>query len=507
MAGSGQDVRAGGAFVELLLKDNKFSSGLSAAKDKLATFAKGAALAGAAVAAAAAAGIATGIGEFVSMGSELDKLSKQTHKSVEDLSELQHAAEDSKVPFENVTKALVMMQKKGLDPNDFDKIAKGIASIKDPVQQTQAAIAVWGKSGATLLPMIGNLQQLREHAREMGFTMSGPAAASAARLRVMLNDLWETVKFGAIAIGQAAAPFLEVALPIIQRFATAGLFAVKRFGDYVASNIGAVTNYVSAAWVAVEDTIGPVLDWMQDAVLGTIGAIDFAFQNWRTLLDIAMTSGALSIVRFANQTIYFFSQVLPAWLEWFGSHWREVFTDILHITESVATNIWKNLANLWDAIEGLFNGEGFNFKWTPLTDGFKSAISELPKIAEREMGPLEKSLQDQLDSSMTNLVSKFDDHQQKFKQSAKAGMSAFAAAVLPGAEGDKGKGGDLAGLIPDMQKKKQDVFTTFSASALLAGAGGGGDKVHKSIKDMHMGLGKKLDLIKNSIDDGGELDA
>ncbi len=505
MAGSGE-IKAGSAYLELLLKDNKFTAGLAKAKDSLTSFANGAALVGAAVAAAAATGIAAGVTAFVDLGSSLDALSKKTHKPVEDLSELQHAAEDSKVDFDDVTKALVMMQKKGIDPAKFDQIAAGIASIKDPVEQTQAAIAVWGKGGAALLPMIGNLQQLREHARTMGFVMSGPAAASAARLRVMLRDLWDTVKFGAIAIGQAAAPFLEVALPIIQRFATAGLFAIKRFGDFVASHVGEVTDFVAAAWANVEETIGPVFDWMQDTVIGTLGAIEFAFQTWKDLLGIAMTSGELSIVRFTNQTVYFFSQVIPAVLSWLGDQWKNIFHDILLVTEAVSDNIWRNLSSLWDAIEGLFNGEGFNFKWTPLTDGFESAIKELPKIAEREMGPLEASLQDQLNAATDNLVTSFDDHQQKFKQSAKATVSAFASAF---GTPEEGKAGDVAGLVPDMAKaakqKKDDIFTTFSAAGLLAG--GSGNPTTKAIDKMHAGLGKKLDLINANIEEGAELDA
>lgn len=499
---SGQDVRAGGAWVELLLKDEKFTKGLASAKDKLGGFAKGAALVGAAFAGVAATGIIAGIKSFVDLGSELDRVSKTTHKAVQDISELKYAAEQTKVPFENIEKALIRMQKNGIDPSKFDAIAKGIAGIKDPVQQTQAAISVWGKSGATLLPLISNLQQLRQEARDTGNTMSGPAAKSAALLRGMFVGLWDTIKMGAVTVGEAAAPFLEVALPIIQDFATGALTEMQALAQGITDDHDSIIATISGAWQTASDIVDSVTTYIRQDVIETFSAVTFAINNWQTLLNAAMISAELSVVTFANQTVYTFTEVIPAYLTWFGGHWREVFTDILHITETVATNIWKNLANLWDAIEGLFNGEGFNFKWTPLTDGFKSAVSELPKIAERQMGPLEKSLQEQLNSVADNLVQNFQEHDKAFQDAAKSmGNRATAKARVPLA--NRKSADDLTGLIPDMAKKKNDVFVTFTAAGLQAG-GRGGDK---GFDKLERGQQKRHTELIKVIQDGAELDA
>ena len=136
--------------------------------------------------------------------------------------------------------------------------------------------------------------------------------------------------------------------------------------------------------------------------------LEFGFTHWKDILALAVTSVEYGVVKFANEVVYFFGTELPAYVSWFGQHWTEVFTDIVNFTATVATNIWTNLSNLWDAIIGLFNGEGFNFKWTGLTEGFRSVVTELPKIAERQIGPIESGLGKDMDSISKSVGQSFD---------------------------------------------------------------------------------------------------
>src|SRR5690606_13136421 len=89
------------------------------------------------------------------------------------------------------------------------------------------AMNIFGKAGTQLLPMIEDMGALRQEARDLGFVLSGEAAASAVRVGDMFPTLWSTLKMGPIAIGAAMAPILEVALPAIQKFATWGLKSVQ----------------------------------------------------------------------------------------------------------------------------------------------------------------------------------------------------------------------------------------------------------------------------------------
>lgn len=78
----------------------------------------------------------------------------------------------------------------------------------------------------------------------------------------------------------------------------------------------------------------------------------------------------------------------------------------------------------------MFSGKGFEFKPTGLLDGFESVIKELPQIAERQMGPLESSLQGQLQKAVDSVVDEYKDF-------SKAWDADWAARMAPGAPGEK----------------------------------------------------------------------
>lgn len=168
--------------------------------------------------------------------------------------------------------------------------------------------------------------------------------------------------------------------------------------------------------------------WFHEAfssVIHAVGAGIFVFKNWNLLVQRATTSALLSVVSFSNRVVHLFSTVIPTWLVWFADNWRDIFTDIATLTGTIAGNIWNNLSNLWDAIAGLFRGEGFQFEWVGLTEGFESAIKELPRIAEREIGQLEGTLKGQLDGLTRQLDKAAADHQRDFVARAEAFEASF----------------------------------------------------------------------------------
>lgn len=507
-----KDIKAGGAYVELMLRDKKFLSKLGAAGRKLVGFAKGAAVAGAAVAAAAAGGVAYGVRQYIKMGDALDKMSKRTGVSVESLSELKHAAELSGASAEQLERGFMGLSRalfdasrgsaepvealrrigltfedlKGLKPEEqMSKIADGLSKVADASDRGAIAQRLMGRQGRQLLPMFENgaagMDAMRQQARDMGLSMSTEAAAGAARLLDALTVLGSQLKVLAFEVGAAAAPFVEAALPAIQQFAKGIIDNVSVAADYVMPVVSAIydtmltaftsiSEMVAAVWGTVSDNTGSAMNWMQETVIGAMSTVSFSFKEWKLLTEMAMVSAQLQVVRFGSQLGYWFGTVIPGWLSWFGEHWHEVFADIVNFTGTVATNIWKNLANLWDAIVGLFNGEGFDFKFVGLTEGFRSAITELPKIAAREIGPMEKQLQDQLNGLADSMVTKFEAHDKAFKAKA----SKFKAAdlvegkiktpELPGAEG-------ISGAVSGAKNK---IFATFSAAAAAAQGQGGG---------------------------------
>lgn len=560
-----KDIQAGRAYVELMLKDKNFQQRLAAAGKKLVAFGKTAALAGAAVGAAALTGVTVAVRQFTKLGDELDKMSQRTGVSVEALSELKYAAEQSGSSISEIEGSIRGVQKAltaakmgsqgaaqgfrmlGLSVNQLGRmspeeqymaVVQSLSRVTDAT--VRARIATNALGSANLIPMIDSVETLRKEAREMGLTVSTGAAQSAARLGGMFTTIGSQVKTTFFELGGVFAPLLEEVLPVVSRFGAQVIDPIRIAGDFMRENTKQVTDFLIAAWQGYFDYMAPIagayqamwstafetvysvvtevwssiestttglmesmtgvvgsgLAWFQDAWINALSTISFAFENWRTVIDTVVTSAQLSIVRFGNQTTHLFSEVIPKCLAWFSENWYGVFTDVANITATITQNIWKNLVSLWDGIVGLFSGEGFNFEWTPLTKGFESAIKSLPQIAEREMGPLEKQLQERINGIADELVSKYEAHHDQFKAKVDSftPKNPFATPDTPAGKRPAlaGAGGvrdfDALGTAADKR-----TFATFSAVA--AAAAGQGGSVDRSAEKQLAATNKTNDLL------------
>ncbi len=236
-------IRAGKAFVELFADDSKLVRGLRRASARLKAFGEGVRNIGLKMAGLGAAVIAPLAGaakSFADMGSKLWDMSKRTGVSVEALSVLGYAAEQSGAEIESLEVGLRKMQKTivdaasgstsaqeslallgltvadlaGLSPEQqFKLIADRIDQIADPTLKAAAAMEVFGKSGTGLLPMFEGgaaaLDAYEQHARKLGIIMSTEDAKATDEFGDALGDLWKVLKQAAFTIGSALAPLLQ----------------------------------------------------------------------------------------------------------------------------------------------------------------------------------------------------------------------------------------------------------------------------------------------------------
>jgi len=208
------------------------------------------------------------------------------------------------------------------------------------------------------------------------------------------------------------------------------------------------------------------------------------------VMEYAAVAGVLHIVRFASQVKHFFVEVIPATLKWFAENWRDVFTTMWRFTKTVAVNIGRNLKALWDAIIGFATGEGWNFKWTPLLEGFESAIKELPKIAARQMGPLEKELQGRVDALGSELADKWQAHDAEFRDKLGdsslgklLGLDGAVEIKAPDMSGLQGMA-EIGGMELSQQAAKVGVTGTFNAASLLGlQSGDAADRTAKATEE------------------------
>jgi hypothetical protein len=241
------NIRAGRAFVEATLHD-KISPGLKRIQARMRAFGATVKAVGKkifALGAALAVPLIAAAKSFAEMGAEMARMSQRTGASVESLSALGYAAENSGVGMESLETGLKKMQKavgeasmgnmaaamsfaklhiaigqlRGLSPDkQFELIADRIDQIRDPAQRAAMAMEIFGKSGTELLPLISGgaakINGLMREAQRLGMVMSKEDAGAALKLSQAMTDLWASIKMAAFQVGAALAPVL---VPLIEK--------------------------------------------------------------------------------------------------------------------------------------------------------------------------------------------------------------------------------------------------------------------------------------------------
>jgi len=298
-----REIRAGRAFVELTLRD-KIEQGLRRAQKRLQTFGASLRAVGtqlAAVGTAGLVGFAGMVAIFAKTADSLDKMSKRTGVSVEALSELGFAAEQSGSNLADVEQVVKRMQRSlvdaedggneaadaikamGLSAKDLLKLnpedqlaafADALAGIEDPTRRSALAQIALGKSATKLLPLLSGgaagMNELRQQARDLGLTVTTADASLGAKLTDTMNELRKSAKAVAFVIGASLAPLVNgLAKRIIPIVA-----ATRRWIDInreVIKAIFKVTAIVTAAGAALI-TLG-VLFASAGAIVGGLSSL------------------------------------------------------------------------------------------------------------------------------------------------------------------------------------------------------------------------------------------
>lgn len=303
-------IRAGRAYVELGVND-QIAKGLRKAEQRLKAFGAGLRSIGTRIFAAGAA-VATplvgAVKAFSDSGDALEKMSRRTGVSVEALSGLGFAAEQSGADLETLETGLRKMQKflaaaaRGSDgasealgllrlsiadlanlspERQFKLIADRLAQINDPTLRAALALELFGKSGTRLLPLLEDgargIERLQEEARALGLTTSTDAAKKAALLHDTLNILWRVVKKLTTTIGSALA---DAVIDLSNRM-TRAIVAVTAWIRQNQSLIVTVAKVAAGAMAAgaaliaagaLISGVGAVFGWLATAVSG-VGAV------------------------------------------------------------------------------------------------------------------------------------------------------------------------------------------------------------------------------------------
>lgn len=454
--GAGNSIRAGGAFVEMTIRDGTVAKTLASVRKQLTTFGQSVqslGLSSLGLGTAIGAPMAASVASFASSGAAIDDMANRTGIGSDALQELSYAAGQSATDMDSLEKGLLKMQrvmveagegsqtardalqKLGLSTADlagltgdmqFERIAGQIASISDPAQRTAAAIGIFGKSGAELLPLLNEgsagIARMREEAQRLGLVMDKDAIANAAilddgiaRLSMTLGAFknaigaaivgpaiqftdWMTTTVGAvnrwvmanrglvvgvgmvgIALAATGAALIGVGTAIqVLGFAVGGLAtAWAAFGTVLTTIAGSPLLLVLAGMTAITAAV-PAL---REGVMGALGDLMVGFGD---LLGTATTTldgivDAMSSGNMALAAKVLWAGVNAAWLQ--GTQglrqvWREaviglsmVMTDAFAGVQSAWVVMTRFMGDSWDMLTG-----GMGGAWSDLQNSIASGL-------------------------------------------------------------------------------------------------------------------------------------
>jgi len=243
MGVNGRDVRSGGAFVELYLRDH-LKRGLEQASKRLKGWAAGVGMLGAKISAAGAAitgPMLAAVRQFAQQGDALDKMSSRVGASVEFLSALAHAAAIGGTDLSAMEVGIRRLQRTAYDASRglttaqeafadlgieirgadgqlksteqlFMEAASALAAMENNTHKAALATVIFGRAGTQLLPMLkqgrAGLVAVMKEAEELGIVLSTEDATAAAEMTDAWTRLTSVLRMAIAKIGAALVPML-----------------------------------------------------------------------------------------------------------------------------------------------------------------------------------------------------------------------------------------------------------------------------------------------------------
>ena len=356
------------------------------------------------------------VSDFTSMWRELNNLSQMTWVSVEELSKLQYAAEQTGVstkhlwdaladqgPFLNDLKNWAANAKEAAsalwlsyeelnkqNPNEmFMSIAREISNLEDEQRRVTIASKIfWDNVWQELVPLLSQweewLKKLKDEAEKTGNVMDEEASEDAVKFDKAMWKLKSTLSWVSVQIWGVIVPKLtEFAKKIPTEKITNWIKENKELIVQIWKIVGAVTWLASAIWL-LKGVFSPII-WV------IISVIKIFWKLWGVILYLV--KGIKWLIPFILnlwRVFFFWATAIStvAWLVWnyrdeivdatlwLGREIKSIFNDIWGFISNAWDNIgkwssetmesiWNSTKNWIDAIKGFF-GKWFDFIWNTI---------------------------------------------------------------------------------------------------------------------------------------------
>ncbi len=305
--------------------------------------------------------------------------------------------------------AVKALQELGLNANQLsgmtpdaalERVADAMAQVQSQSDRVRLAFALFDSEGVGLVNTLAGgaagLQAFQKEAERLGLGFSQEDLARVEAANDAMNRINRAIGAIAGSIAVKLAPSIEWIAGAMQSSSD----AVGGFGQATSS----VIQWMQDAWKTATDGIAT-------GITAAMATGEWAIGNLDAIFQYAFTEASRLVVQMAGVTEHFFTGTLPSLLSWFADNWQSVFFTAFDFVATGFINVGQNIRNVWSAILDFITGssDGLNFTWTPLLDGFRNTISELPDIPDRVMSDLEQQLTVDSQRLGNQLATSFDD--------------------------------------------------------------------------------------------------
>jgi hypothetical protein len=302
------------------------------------------------------------------------------------------AASGNQTAIESLAElGLTASQLSSLTPDEqFKTLAEAIKGIEDPALRTAAAMKIFGKGGAALMPFLregrAGIQALQDEAKSLGLELNLDDANSAAELNDALNRLTRSLKAIPMVVGAAVAPALNALLKPITRIVVTGSQWINNNRALVVTlaKVAAVVSVAGALVIALGSSLAATglalgglasLLGLASGLFATVGTVIGALLSPIGLVSLAVVTLGAYLVKTSGAG----AQAI----QWLGQQFQtlhsEVSTALGAIGQALASGdiaaaaniLWLTLKLQWLKGISVLTGywQSFRAQMWAITDG------------------------------------------------------------------------------------------------------------------------------------------
>lgn len=253
----------------------------------------------------------------------------------------------------------------------FGEIITGLSGMKDPVAQSQAALALFGtpledlsvneipKFLGSLAPMGGKFDSLKGKAGELDSTLNAGAS----------NGWGAFQRAGETAMSSIGEKMLPILTPIIEK--------MTEWAPVLGPLVIALAGFAAIMWVVNAAMLASPVTWIVLGIVALIAAIVLLVMNWQQVVDF------LTVVwgGFMNWC----KEIIDGFVVWWNDVWAgigqfisDVWNNIINWVSGAINNVSSTISSVVNGIVNTWNGfwNDVGTKVSEIWESIKTGVSD-----------------------------------------------------------------------------------------------------------------------------------